>query len=482
MQGEKGGNMNKVFTDNNEIETPNIHLKRLLTPQDQLSVDKTGNLLIEEVSARELINQYGSPLYVLSETTIRKNYNRIKKAFEKNWPKPINILYAIKSNPNIAIRSILYSEGAGGDCFSLGEIQATFEGGADPEKIVVNGSYKPDEVIQKAIKLGLTINLDSEEEVDSVERIAIKMGSSVKVAIRMKVLPEDYFKDFESDLFKRPDFLNSMRRSKWGEIEDGVLRIIKRLKDHSHLKLFGYHTHLGRASREPQMFGAISFECAKSISNIFQKTGFAPSMIDLGGGWARERDPESGGDTQNPYSIENYAEEVCKTMLPIFEKKKVPLPEIWIESGRYLIGNAGVFLTSVGLIKEDKDLNFTWVNVDSSTNDMLQVDLFDYKYSALVAEGMNRPNSQKVDLVGMTCVPSVFLRDFNIPNIQVGEIIAILDSGMYSEAKGNNFNSLPRPASALVRGNVSYLIRKRETINDLFSSMKVPVHLRKNIK
>ena len=75
---------------------------------------------------------------------------------------------------------------------------------------------------------------------------------------------------FESDLFKRPDFLNSMRRSKWGEIEDGVLRIIKRLKDHSHLKLFGYHTHLGRASREPQMFGAISFECAKSISNIFQ--------------------------------------------------------------------------------------------------------------------------------------------------------------------------------------------------------------------
>ncbi|MCB1380815.1 MAG: alanine racemase [Alphaproteobacteria bacterium] len=455
-------------------QTPEQTLAQWRTPSDNLSVSANGDLMIEGVSARDLVTKFGSPLYVISESTLRQNYRRIKAAFEACWPEPINVMYAIKANPNLSVRAILHDEGAGGDCFSVGEIQATFEGGADPAKIVVNGSYKPEDVIERAIEMGLTINLDSEEEVDAVESAARRIGKDVRVGIRIKVLPEEYFKDFSSDCFKRPNFFQGMRRSKWGETAEAAKRIIRRLQGHEHLRLFGYHTHIGRASRDPQMFAAIGGELAKVVSELYHETGFSPMMIDLGGGWARERDPESSGDLHNPNPIEDYARAVCTAMGKTFHDTKTPLPQIWLEPGRYIVGNAGVLLTTIGLIKRDPELGLTWVNVDSSTNNLLQVDLFGYTYVALAAEGMRRPLKQKVDLVGLTCVPSVFARDCPAPDMKVGEIVALLDAGMYAEAKGYQFNSLPRPATALVSGKFSWLIRRRETVEDVFSTMVVP--------
>ena len=460
------------------LRTPETVLRQWLTPSDHLDVSPDGDLMIEGVSARELVTTFGSPLYVISEATLRQNFRRIKSAFEARWPEPVNVMYAIKANPNIAVRAILHDEGAGGDCFSLGEIQATFEGGADPGKIVVNGSYKPDDVIHCAIERGLTINLDSEEEADSVEYIARQTGKAVRVAIRIKVLPEDYFREFESDCFKRPDFFQAMRRSKWGETTAGARRIIERLQNHPRLRLTGYHTHIGRASREPEMFAAIGGEFARIISELYGETGFAPDMVDLGGGWARERDPEASGDLRNPHPIEDYAQAVCDAMGGEFRRAAMPMPQIWLEPGRYIVGNAGVFLTTIGLIKKDDELGYTWVNVDSSTNNLLQADLFGYTYMAVAAEGMKRPTTRNVDLVGLTCVPSVFVRDCPFPDVRVGELVVVLDAGMYAEAKCHQFNSLPRPATALVSGKSSWLIRRRETIQDVFSTMVIPERLR----
>ncbi len=466
------------MSNNTVIQTPETSLRQALTTSDHLDVSAEGDLLIEGASARGLIEKFGSPLYVVSEATLRANYRRIKSAFEANWPEPVNVMYAIKANPNTAVRAILHQEGAGGDCFSMGEIQATFDGGADPEKIVVNGSYKPDDVLQRAIELGLTINMDSEEEVDAVERIADKIGKSVRVAIRVKVLPEEYFKNFTSDCFKRPNFFQGMQRSKWGETVNGAKRIIRRLQNHKNLRLYGYHTHIGRASRDPNMFAAIGGELARNIGALYAETGFAPTMVDLGGGWARERDPEASGDVVNPHPIEDYAKAVCDAMAQQFHEVSMPLPQVWLEPGRYIVGNAGVLLTSIGLIKRDDELGFTWVNVDSSTNNLLQVDLFGYTYKAIAAEGMARPITQNSDLVGLTCVPSVFVRDCPLPDVKVGEIVAVLDAGMYAEAKGYHFNSLPRPATALVSGKFSWLIRRRETVQDVFATMVLPERLR----
>ncbi|MEM6693294.1 MAG: diaminopimelate decarboxylase [Pseudomonadota bacterium] len=457
-----------------DFETSQKLLDHWLTPQDHLSVDDSGTLCIEGHSARDLVEKYGSPLFVMSERTLRDNYRRIRAPFTGRWPQPVNVMYAIKANPNIAIRAILGEEGAGGDCFSMGELYATFEGGADPAKIVVNGSWKSDEIIAKAIEHGVCINMDSEEEVDAIERVAAAMDKPVPVAIRIKVLPEKYFADFKSDCFKRPDFFGAMRRSKWGETLPAAERIIKRLKDHQHVRMFGYHTHVGRASKDPAMFAAVGGELAATIAELHTRTGFAPTMVDLGGGWARERDPEASGQLRNLNPIEDYAEAVCAQMRRVFEEGACPLPELWLEPGRYIVGNAGVFLTSIGLIKKDADLGYTWINVDSSTNNLPQVDLFGYTYMVMAAEKMKRPLSHPADVVGQTCVPSIFGKDVALPKMEEGDLIAVLDAGMYAEAKGHQFNSLPRPATALVSGELSWLIRRRETLQDVFGTMVVP--------
>jgi diaminopimelate decarboxylase len=462
-------------------KTTEALLNEWMTPQDLLDVSAGGTLTIDGASARDLVDRFGSPLFVISEGTLRANFKRIKSAFEASWPEPVNVMYAIKANPNHAVRAVLHSEGAGGDCFSMGEIHATFAGGADPRKIVVNGSLKSDEIIERAIELGLCINMDAEEEVDAVERVAARLGRRVRVAIRIKVLPEDYFRDFISDCFKRPDFFGAMRRSKWGETLPAAERIIERLKGHPHLEMFGYHTHVGRASKDPAMFAAVGGDLARTIAELHRRTGFAPVMVDLGGGWARERDPEASGELRNPNPIEDYAHAVCTAMREAFDAGVMPLPELWLEPGRYIVGNAGVFLTTIGLIKTDEDLGLTWVNVDSSTNNLPQIDLFGYVYMAIAAEKMKEPALVKSDLVGNTCVPSVFRRDCLVPSLGVGDLIAILDAGMYAEAKGHHFNSLPLPATVMVRDGDAFLIRRRETVEDVFSTMVLPEQLRIDI-
>ena len=453
-------------------------LKEWLTPQDHLDVSPGGTLMVDGVSARDLVRDFGSPLYVMSEKTLRENYRRIRAAFVQNWPAPVNVMYAIKANPNHAVRAVLHDEGAGGDCFSMGEIHATFAGGADPRKIVVNGSLKSDEIITRAIELGLCINMDSEEEVDAVERIAARLDKEVRVAIRIKVVPEDYFRDFTSDCFKRPDFFGGMRRSTWGETLPAAARIIQRLKGHPHLHMFGYHTHIGRASPDPAMFAAIGGELARIVAALHKETGFAPVMIDLGGGWARERDPEASGKLRNPNPIEAYAAAVCDALLQVFNVEGTPVPELWMEPGRYIVGNAGVFLTTVGLVKRSDDLGMTWVNVDSSTNNLPQIDLFGYVYMVIAAERMQDPIDATADLVGNTCVPSVFKRDCPLPALKAGDLVAVLDAGMYAEAKGHHFNSLPLPATVMVSNGQAFLIRRRETLDDVFATMVLPERLR----
>ena len=137
-------------------------LHRALVDSDRLSVSESGELTIEGHKATDLIERYGSPLFVLSDSTLRRNFWRIRSAFESEWTSDVNIMYALKCNPNFAVRAVMNEEGAGGDCFGLGELEATFAGGADPEKIALNGSNKSDSLIDRAIDLGVYINIDSE--------------------------------------------------------------------------------------------------------------------------------------------------------------------------------------------------------------------------------------------------------------------------------------------------------------------------------
>src|SRR5262249_48917569 len=149
-----------------------------------------------------------------------------------------------------------------------------------------------------------------------------------------------------------------------------------------------------------------------------------------------------------------------------------PLPELWLEPGRYIVGNAVLMLASVGAIK--RDAGRMWVHVDACTNHLMRIDTSASWHQILPASGMDAPLDAIVDIVGSTCIPSVLGTDRPMPALQAGDVIAILDTGMYADAISNQFNGVPRPATVLIGNGDAVVIRRRETIDDLYARDVIP--------
>lgn len=453
-------------------------LNEKLIDGDSLSVSAAGELLIDGHSVKELVEQFGAPLHIISESTLRYNYRRIKKAFADAWPGAVNVMYAIKANTSFALRMIMSEEGAGGDCFGLGELEATVRGGADMSKVALNGSYKGEAELLRAIELGMLINIDAEEEIEPVARLARASGKTARIALRLKIIAESYFSSFTSDAFTHvTDFCALLHRKKWGVTLAEAERIIRSLKDYPELKICGYHTHLGRHSNSPEMFTSLYGEYAQAIVKLYQQTDYWPELVNLGGGWPRQREPELKDCGMNPHPIEDYARGVAEVMLQTFSETRQPVPELWLEPGRYITGNAGHYIARVGLLKHDRALDYHWVNLDASTFHLPMIEIGWADYYVTAATRMNDPITHRADVVGTICIPAQFDTDCPLPDLAVDDLIAVLDAGLYGEAMASQFNSIPRPATVLVNQNSVDLIRRRETIEDVFATQVIPERL-----
>jgi diaminopimelate decarboxylase len=458
--------------------TPEDTLARIATASDRLSVTPDGELLIEGVRASDLLQAHGSPLYVVSEDTLRTNFRRVRKSFSEAWPTAVRILYAIKANNNLAIRAILYQEGAGGDCFGEGELYATFMGGADPDRIVLNGSSKTYDDVERAAGFGVRINIDAEEEIDFVQRAAARLGRIVRVNLRLKVIPEE-LRDLGSDYLgigKGEDMIAALRGEKWGASLELAAPMIERLRNMTGVVLEGYHSHLGRLSALPSAYVGQARTLADMVVKLHQLTGFAPRLLDIGGGWARERDPESRTLALNPHTIEDYAQASCAALLERFAAAKIAAPELWVEPGRYIVGNAVMLLTRVGSIK--RDLGQVWVHVDASSNNLMRVDTSDSAYHIIPATGMTRPYRETAMIVGPTCIPSIMGKARAVPQLERNDPLVILDAGMYAETGSTQYSGMPRPATVLVNGEGVEVIKLRETVQDVFHLHRIPERLR----
>jgi len=411
-------------------QSPAEKLSKVLTQTDNLSVSDSGDLMIEGCPAKDLLEQFGSPLYVVSETTLRENFRRVYRVFSELWPSPVNVLYAIKANNNLAIRAIMNQEGAGGDCFGEGELHATFAGGADPSRVVLNGSNKSPELIRKAVGMGVAVNIDSEDEITFLKQFAQELDNTARAKIRLKVHTEE-FNTIASDYFGVDKLADYVKRVKWGFSLDTAETMIQRILDSPQIDFLGYHFHIGRSSNDIRFVHTWAQTLGEMAFELHQRTGFIPRIINIGGGWPRERDPESRSLELNSTPIEDYASAACKNLLRGFEKAQLPVPDLWLEPGRYIIGNAVVFLATVGAVK--KDMGFTWVNLDASTNNLMRIDTSQSAHHIFPATGMHSNANVRTILVVETCVDSVFSPGCPLPPVKRGEPIALLDAGMYAE-------------------------------------------------
>jgi diaminopimelate decarboxylase len=442
-----------------------------------IGADEHGRLWVDQCSARDLVKRFGSPLYVTSEAQIRCNYRRFVKAFTDRYRvNDVVVLYALKANNNLAIRRIFHQEGAGCDCFGTAELWATFAGGADPGTVVLNGSNKPEDELREAVRLGVTVTVDCLEELELLSAIAAAHGRKVPVHMRLKPRLDGFdgvYGMFSDDV----DVARVVQTWKWGMTFPEALATVRRAQQSRWIELVGLHCHIGRQTGEETPYRAQVRAVVEQAAAMRDQTGWTPRIFDLGGGFAHGRDPEGRRSTAKVPPIERFAEVLTSALRAELDRHNFPPPKIEFEPGRFLIGNTTVLLATVGVIKRTPELGRVWVNLDCSTNQLTRIMSRGDYYHIVAAEKLNEPATEEVEVVGPLCMPDVLGSRRTLPPLQRGDLVAILDAGMYAETTSSQFNGQPRPGTVLVHGADADMIKTPETIEDVFAHHRIPERL-----
>jgi len=491
---------------------------------DSLSI-QNGHLFIEKVDTVELIERFGSPLFVLSEEQIRRNTRAFQRSFQDGWSVgDVKVMPAAKANWISAVQRILVEEGCGCDVYSPGELAVALRVGFDPETISVNGVPKDRDHIYQCVKNGVRITIDSVEEIDLIEQAANEQGRVVKVRLRLKPAIRGFIdrSDFVPEGLAPTDIAALVYKG--GLAFEDVVAIGQRILQSENIQLVGFHEHHGRHHRSTRYWEEQMKAFACELGKVSQALGgFQPEEIDIGGGFAIPRDPFNaathyseplqlaalysaskganlfGSKTRyrlmrnliNAFilnkpnqipapSIESYAQACTSTLLHELPKNGIDTRglTLQIEPGRSLHGNAGIHLATVTNIKRMKDpIIWNLIVVDTTefwfTGGRYEHHLHDY----IFANKADAPMVDKADIIGRSCYGDRLMPTVPIPEVEVGDILGLFDAGAYQEVSMSNFNAIPRPATVLVTGNQVSIIRRRETQEEVFSRDIIPDHL-----
>ncbi len=401
---------------------------------------KNGELHAEEVPASELAENYGTPLFVYSKRTLERHYKAYEKAFSK---VPNIICFALKANSNGAILRTFGRLGGGADIVSGGELQRALRAGIDPKKIVYAGVGKTEDEIRLALKKRiLMFNVESDQELVEINRVASSMRTKAPIALRVNP---------DIDPKTHPYISTGMKKHKFGiPIEDALDHYMV-AKDLKNIEVVGVHKHIGSQITEVTPF-VDSLNRVILLIKILKDNGINIRYLDIGGGLGIRYDSE-----EPPLPSD-----LASRLLPVLRGNDLT---VIIEPGRSLVGNAGIFLTKVLYTKEGEDRTF--VIVDGGMNDLIRPTLYS-AYHAIEPVMKSRRKKVRTDVVGPICESGDFLgKDRMLPNPLRDDLLAVFSAGAYGFTMSSNYNSRPRPAEVMVDGKDHYLIRKRETFNDL---------------
>jgi|TARA_B110000211_G_scaffold219407_1_gene265128 diaminopimelate decarboxylase len=446
---------------------------------------RDGHLFIEDCDTVELAERFGTPLFVVSESLLVRNAHNYQAAFTKHWPEGrARIMAAIKANPITAVRRILTREGIGCDTFGPGELELAIRGGVPNEDIAVNGSIKNPGIIRKAIERDIHIVLDSPVEVSYCEAVARDLGKKAQVMLRLKPFLEDL--DLPSDFFPSRTIREMTQTVKYGIPNSELLPLVPIIRDSDFVELVGVHTHSGRHSKKDEFWVSLVKNTVKVIKQISVAYGdnWSPHIVSIGGGFAAEHDIESRvavTDYPTP-SVDRFAEMVCSTFRDTMSNVGLETAGLIfeVEPGRAIHNETGIHLAKVHVTKhETATIDRRWVETDTSEVFLSIGGLNqDCPFPYVFANKADEPRSRQADIVGITCNYECLAENAPVPeSIAPDDIIAFLNTGSYIEVYAANFNALPRPGTVLVSGDRAEIIKRHETIEEVFSRDVVPAHL-----
>ena len=423
--------------------------------------NENGELELGGASLTSLANEFGTPLYIYDEATLRARSRLVRSAFEAAYPRS-RVVYAGKALLSPAIVQILHQEELGLDVVSGGEIYAGLAAGMPAAEMTFHGNNKDETELRDAIAAGVgLIVIDNDWEIELLSRLA-GAGDAVRCLIRLNPGVDPHTHD---------KMRTGATDSKFGfPVDDGSAeRAVQRVLEVPGLRLVGYHAHVGSQIFEPELVGEtlarmISFAAAMRAAH-----GIVPEVISPGGGFGVD-DAASGADV----SITAWASVAAGTLRRECERHGLPLPELVVEPGRSIVGPAGVALYRVGSRKEISGVR-TYVSVDGGMADNIRPALYGARYTAAVVNREAGPGTESVTIAGKYCESGdVLIPDLLLPRTVPGDLLAIPMAGAYCLAMASNYNLAPRPAAVLVNENGTHLFRRRETYADLLMTEAVP--------
>jgi len=442
-----------------------------------IGINKKDELEIEGNSCVDLAEKYGTPLFLVSENTIRYNYKRFYTAFQSNYPRTVTICAGMKANPGLAYRKIITQEGGGGDAFGLGELYVALLAGSDYKKIVMNGPGKPDKVLEAAIYTGININIDNLDELKRVSQIAEKLGKIANICLRIRLPLNNLEGKRYNDTRYGAEGVNIAkweREFKFGMEPEYVFNSLKWALNKKNLNVRGLHYHGGIPRRAGYWKEEVE-DLMYYVAKIKDKFSWEPTIINLGGGFTEKRYGQ-----KEPTLIEKIAKDITSVLKTSSKEYGISLPELFLEPGRWLCADTTIYLTKIWGTKKDSVLtNKKWVYVDGSINEMADpFDPYACWHHAILANRVSAPLEEYVDICGQLCNGAdILASNRKFSKVKFGEIIAFLDMGAYNEAFANQMNVMPRSMSILVNGKYNSIIRERETVQDVLSHQVLPYWL-----
>ena len=417
---------------------------------------RNGHLHIGRHDTVTLAARFGTPLYVTDEDRVRARYREVYTALSSRYDR-VRVLYAAKANGNPAILRALADEGSGADVFSAGEIILALGAGMDPDRLLFNGSSKSPADLALAVEKGVRVSVDSPDELHSLDRIAGEAGKTAEIAFRVNPALE---------VPTHPKIATGLRTSKFGIPAGEILGAYRAALGCDHVRPAGIHCHIGSQILGVEPFAratAVMTDLAAGLTDL----GVRLRFIDLGGGlgipYRRGTDPEP--------SFSDYAAAV----VPVFSegvKKAGISPELWVEPGRYLVADSTLLLTGVNSVKE---AHRRFVNVDAGFNLLVRPVMYGAYHGVVVANKADQPPAHRYTIAGPICETGDLLaEDRDLPAIERGDLIAVLDAGAYGFAMSSQYNGRPRCAEVLVRGPDAALMRRGETMDDLTAATERP--------
>ena len=424
-----------------------------------LSINSENHLVIGQHDTVELAKKFGTPLYVLDEDLMRDNCRAYKNAIDTYYDGHGLVLFASKALCTMYTGRLVAEEGLGADVVSGGELYTLYKAGFPMEKVFFHGNNKTPDEIELALNCGVGhIVVDNKYELELLNRIANEKNVNQRILFRIKPGIDAHTHDFVK---------TGQIDSKFGvALENGEAYEIHKLAlSMSNIQIDGVHCHIGSQIFDVEPFCEAAKVMIGFIADLYDKLGIKVKILNLGGGFGIKYTA-----TDDPIAPSEYIHKVTHVVKELAQEKGIDLPFLVFEPGRSIVASAGITLYTVGCVKEIENVR-TYVSIDGGMCDNPRYILYGSKYTAVLANNASAEPVAPITIAGKCCESGDLIQEHvMMPQIHVGDTLAVLATGAYNYSMSSNYNRIPRPPIVMVSGNEAKIIVKRETYDDLIKN------------